>query len=89
MQRARALCNYKRWTKLISFVLALLVAGLFNADPIHLADTLWQRAAVAALLAKLNPPATAGQDQALALLQQIEAVGPLLGWGGFTHDRRN
>ena len=81
--------TYKRWTKLMSFVLALLVAGLFNADPIHLADTLWQRAAVAALLAKLNPPATAGQDQALALLQQIEAVGPLLGWGGFTHDRRN
>jgi len=80
---------YKRWTKLISFVLALLVAGLFNADPIHLADTLWQRPAVAAQLAKLNPPATAGQDQALALLQQIEAVGPLLGWGGFTHDRRN
>jgi hypothetical protein len=80
---------YKRWTKLISFVLALLVAGLFNADPIHLADTLWQRPAVAAQLAKLNPPATADQDQALALLKQIEAAGPLLGWGGFTHDSRN
>jgi hypothetical protein len=81
--------TYKRWTKLMSFVLALLVAGLFNADPIHLADTLWQRPAVAAQLAKLDPPAVAGQDQALALLQQIETVGPLLGWGGFTHDSRN
>jgi hypothetical protein len=82
---------YKRWTKLISFVLALLVAGLLNADPIHLADTLWQRPAVAAQLAKLDPPSTAGkdEDQALALLQRIEAVGPLLGWGGFTHDSRN
>ena len=80
---------YKRWTKLISFVLALLVAGLFNADPIHLADTLWQRPAVAAQLAKLDPSSTAGADQALTLLQRIEAVGPLLGWGGFTHDRRN
>ena len=89
MQRARALCNYKRWTKLISFVLALLVAGLFNADPIHLADTLWQRPAVAAQLAKFDPPATSAQDQAVALLQRIEAVGPLLGWGGFTHDSRN
>jgi hypothetical protein len=80
---------YKRWTKLISFVLALLVAGLFNADPIHLADTLWKRPAVAAQLAKLDPSSTAGADQAFALLQRIEAVGPLLGWGGFIHDSRN
>lgn len=80
---------YKRWTKLISVVLALLVAGLFNADPIHLADTLWDRPAVAAQLAKLEPPKTADQAQAPELLRQIEAMGPLLGWGNFSNDKRN
>lgn len=84
---------YKRRIKLISFLLALLVAALFNADPIHLADTLWQRPALAAQLAKLDLPATMKHDdpdtEALPLLQRIAGAGPLLGWSGFAHDTRN
>jgi hypothetical protein len=83
---------YKRWTKLISFLLALLIAALFNADPIHLANTLWQRPAVAAQLAKLDVPSTIDRDhpesEALPLLRQIEGAGPLLGWNGFAYDTR-
>ena len=83
---------YKRWTKLISFVLALLIAALFNADPIHLADTLWQRPALAERLAKLElPPAidpNHPETEALPLMQQIEGAGPLLGWSGFANDKR-
>jgi hypothetical protein len=83
---------YKRWVKLISFVLALLIAGLFNADPIHVADTLWQRPALAAQLARLDPPAALDpnhpESQAQMLLQRIEGAGPLLGWSGFASDPR-
>ena len=84
---------YKRWTKLISFLLAALVAALFNADPIHLADRLWQRPAVAAQLTKLALPPTIDPNhpelEALPLLQQIESAGPLLGWSGFGNDTRS
>jgi hypothetical protein len=83
---------YKRWTKLISFLLALCVAALFNADPIHLADRIWQRPAVAAQLAKLDLPTTINRDhpetEALPLMQLIEGAGPLLGWSGFANDKR-
>jgi hypothetical protein len=83
---------YKRRTKLISFLLALFVAALFNADPIHLADTLWQRPAVAAQLAKLDLSTTINRDhpetEALPLIQLIEGAGPLLGWSGFANDKR-
>ncbi len=83
---------YKRWIKLISFLLALFVTALFNADPIHLADTLWQRPAVAAQLAKLELPAAMDpnhpETEALPVLRQIEGAGPLLGWRGFANDPR-
>jgi hypothetical protein len=84
---------YKRWTKLISFLIALFVAALFNADPIHLVDTLWQRPPVAAQLAKLDLPTTIDpnhpESEALPnFLRQIESAGPLLGWSGFAHDTR-
>jgi hypothetical protein len=83
---------YKRRTKLISFLLALFVAALLNADPIHLVDTLWQRPALAAQLAKLELPTTIDRDhpesEALPLVRQIEGAGPLLGWSGFGYDAR-
>jgi hypothetical protein len=83
---------YKRWVKLISFFIALVVAGLLNADPIHLADTLWERQPVAAQLARLPVPATLDATDpgknALAIVTEIESVGPLLGWTGFEKDKR-
>jgi hypothetical protein len=84
--------TYKRWIKLISFFIALLVAGLLNADPIHLADVLWERQPVAAQLAKIPVPVakdgTPAGTEAQAILKEIEAVGPLLGWNGFESDPR-
>jgi hypothetical protein len=82
---------YKRYVKAISFVVALLLAALFNADAIHVADTLWERPALAERLAKLALPTTDAahpETEAVALLKQIEGVGPLLGWNGFGNDAR-
>jgi hypothetical protein len=82
---------YKRYIKAISFVVALLLAALFNADAIHIADTLWERPALAERLTKLALPQidpTHPETQAVPLLQQIEGAGPLLGWNGFASDER-
>ena len=83
--------TYKRWTKLITFLVALLAAGLLNADPVHLAQTLWQRPAVAAQLGRLDFSKADGAQpaaQAVQLIGQIETAGPLLGWAGFESDPR-
>ncbi len=83
--------TYKRWTKLITFVVALLAAGLLNADPVHLAETLWHQPAIAAQLGNLDFSKADGSQpaaQAVQVVQQIESVGPLLGWTGFQSDPR-
>ena len=83
--------SYKRWTKLISFIIALGVAALLNVDVIHVADTLWEHQPVAEQLAKIKMPdkgdGTEG-SQALAVLHEIEGAGPLLGWTNFEKDPR-
>ncbi len=83
--------NYSRYVKAISFVVALVLAGLLNADAIHVADTLWERPALAERLAKLELP-TVDKDhpetEATQLLKQVEGVAPLLGWNGFGSDER-
>jgi hypothetical protein len=83
--------NYSRYVKAISFVVALILAGLLNADAIHVADTLWERPALAERLAKLELPIvdkTQPETEATQLLKQIEGVAPLLGWNGFGNDER-
>jgi hypothetical protein len=83
---------YKRRIKLISFFIALAVAVLLNADPIHLADTLWERQPVAAQLARFPVPTALDKNdpgkEGLDLVTEIESVGPLLGWTGFQKDKR-
>jgi hypothetical protein len=84
--------SYKRWTKVVTFVVALAAAALLNADPVRLAETLWQRPAVAAQLAKVDfSQANAAQPavQAVQLIGQIENAGPLLGWSGFEGSPRD
>jgi hypothetical protein len=84
---------YKRWLKLISFFIAFAVAVLLNADPIHLADTLWERQPVAAQLAKITMPNAkdggSPGSEALTILREVEGAGPLLGWSSFANDRRS
>ena len=82
---------YSRYVKAISFVVALVLAGLLNADAIHVADTLWERPALAERLAKLDLPIVDEahpETEAAQLLKQIEGVAPLLGWNGFGNDER-
>jgi hypothetical protein len=40
--------NYKRLTQVYCFIIALVIAGLFNIDSFHLFTTLWQHPAIAA-----------------------------------------
>ena len=40
--------NYKRRSQLYCFIIALVIAGLFNIDSFHLFTTLWQHPAIAA-----------------------------------------
>ena len=80
---------YSRYVKAISFVVALVLAGLLNADAIHVADTLWERPALAQQFVKMAPPSfdkEHPETQAAELLKQIEGVGPLLGWSGYSSD---
>jgi hypothetical protein len=80
---------YSRNIKAISFVVALVLAGLLNADAIHVADTLWERPALAERFTKLpSPTVDDPEKEAAALLRQIEGVAPLLGWNGFGSDER-
>jgi hypothetical protein len=79
---------YKRWAKLLTFVIGLLAAFALNADPVHIGETLWQRPVAAADLAKIQPAAPTDTitptQQTNALIQQIDSAAPLLGWDGFT-----
>jgi hypothetical protein len=83
--------DYSRYVKAISFGVAFVLAGLLNADAIHVADTLWERPALAERFTKLPPPtanASHPEKDAADLLKQIEGVAPLLGWNGFDKDER-
>lgn len=66
---------YKRRQLLVSWVLALLLAILFNIDSIHLFRTLWQHPTLAAQIG-----AAPGALDA-ATLQQLWALP--IGWSGF------
>jgi hypothetical protein len=67
--------SYKRRSLLVSLLLSLLVAILFNIDSIHLIRALWQHPAVAAQL--VAAPSTVDQ-------QTIDALFSLpIGWSTF------
>jgi hypothetical protein len=76
--------NYKRSTKWITFIIGLTAAVVLNADPVHVAEVIWQRPVVSAEVEKIVPPAAPDSSQAAAkataFLQEIDSVGPLLGW---------
>ena len=46
---------YKRWTQLIGFIVALIMAAGLNIDTIKVADTLWTQPKLAQDLIKNSP----------------------------------
>jgi hypothetical protein len=66
---------YKRRQLLVSFLLSLLLAILFNIDSIHLFRTLWQQPALAAQLGALDGVLSAG------MLDQMWTLP--IGWRSF------
>lgn len=81
---------YKRWTQLISFVVALALAGLLNVDAVHVATVLWEQPKLVEQL-KISDAATAGTGTAApgeagapatdvkAMLQTMDTTLPI-GW---------
>lgn len=68
---------YKRYTQVIAFLCALLVAIVFNVNAIAITNTVWKNRAVIASIdtAAINKDARNASD----LLDQLEAGG-LVGW---------
>jgi len=59
--------NYKRRSQLYCFIIALVIAGLFNIDSFHLFTTLWQHPAIAAGISATAPPADISWKQFMSL----------------------
>ena len=49
---------YKRYSMMVSLVLSLLLAALFNIDSIHLFQSLWQQPALASHIGTVSDPRT-------------------------------
>jgi len=82
---------YKRKIRWVTLAVALAVAAALNADPVHVAEILWQRPVIAEQLGHIAPVATSpGQlaTQASAVIGQLDTAGPLIGWTGFAADPR-
>jgi len=75
--------GFKRWTQLASFVIAFLVAIMFNVESIHLANLLWKRPAIVDQLtvppsvAQAIPVATTSADPTAAQLAREKAAGDI------------
>ena len=71
---------YKRYTQVIAFATALLVAGLLDADAIRIAQVLWKRPTLVAELGVKDGDAR-GSTAATAqnAIEQLDAAG-LFGW---------
>ncbi len=68
--------SYKRKSQLWCFVIALVLAGVFNIDSLHLFKTLWQQPA---LVTQISNPETV--PQASETLKAFEAMKQLpIGW---------
>jgi hypothetical protein len=57
---------YKRWTLLLSFLIALALAAFLNVDSITIAKAVWEQPT---LVANLKPPASVPQPEELRLLR--------------------
>jgi hypothetical protein len=63
--------GYKRQAQLVTFIIALAVAGLLNIDTFHLFKTLWRHP-------ELSSAATAGADAARDALKNLDSLP--VGW---------
>ncbi len=75
---------YKRRTQVISFIVALVVAFLLNADALRATTLLWARPSLAAAVAS---GMQANNQQAAALLQKLDAES-LIGWADWHLDEK-
>ncbi len=76
---------YKRRTQAIAFAVGFIVAGLLNADVLHVTQTLWSRPLLATLLSRGLAGDRADLASLVALLQQ----NTLIGWSAWPGDPRH
>lgn len=71
---------YKRWTQLIGFIVALILAAGLNINAIDVAKALWTQPKLAQELDLPKALPTSDEAQAPALLHQLDTTLPV-GWG--------
>ena len=76
---------YKRRTQAIAFVVGFVVAGLLNADVLHVTQTLWSRPLLATVLSNQWHGDGADFPGLAALLRQ----NTLIGWSAWPGDPRH
>ncbi|HWK44741.1 MAG TPA: hypothetical protein VNT30_08460 [Stellaceae bacterium] len=73
--------TYKRRVQVVTFAVALLVAGVLNIDALHVAKTLWQQPTLA------NSISLPGQ-QTIAVLATLDGLSLPIGWTPATRSAR-
>jgi len=68
--------DYKRRSQLYCFIIALVIAGLFNIDTFHLFKTLWQHPSIAAEISATSNPIGVQWDALKSLPIGWELDGP-------------
>jgi hypothetical protein len=72
---------YKRWTQLLSFAVALVIAIIFNVSAIGLGRALWQQPMLARTIAPTaNQTSEKALDQLKELLEQAGELEVPVGW---------
>jgi hypothetical protein len=74
---------YKRWSQLISFLVALLLAIALNISAVHVGERLWKQPIDTAKIAQVKAEDITNKDAAVAILNkldQIEELAPAIGW---------
>jgi hypothetical protein len=70
---------FKRWTQVVTFLIALPIAVVFNMDSIRIGTRLWEQPSLADTLKSPNPAPQTEQD-AVAEITQLAQAGLPVGW---------
>ena len=85
--------RYRKWSRRIAFVIALLIVGIFNADTITVVNRLWQeptfRAQANALADQLVTDGESTETDTQSLVNLLDENGFQLFWTGFSESYRN
>jgi hypothetical protein len=74
---------YKRWSQLVSFLVAVLLVIALNISAIHVGERLWKQQIDTAKIGQIKAEDITNKDAAVTILKkldQIEELAPAIGW---------